>query len=177
MVVGKENMGDVVTADVSLEQVSQGAGAEIQQQSVVGSDEIAGSCSRGMHVRAGAENSQAHRMKGKLLIEILSKTVPETKEQQAQRLCILLAQRPLEIGSQECNMCCERFPEQGIALLGETYPDASAIVLHIVASDQTLHHEPVQHSRQCPLGHQSATGELGTGHAVGVSQCGNHIEL
>src|SRR5262245_35377593 len=177
MVVGKENMGDVVAVDASLDQVSQRAGAKIQQQRVVGSEEIAGSCSRGMHVRTGAENSQAHRVKGKLLIEILSKTIPKTEKQQAQRLRILLAQRPLEIGSQERDMCCERFPEQGIALLGETYPDASAIVLHIVASDQALRHEPVQHSRQCPLGHQSATGELGTGHAVGVSQSGNYVEL
>jgi hypothetical protein len=56
VVVGEENVGDPMPVHAGLQEIRQRAWAKVQQYRMVGADEIARSCSRGMYVRPGAED-------------------------------------------------------------------------------------------------------------------------
>jgi len=56
VVVGEENVGDPMPVHAGLQKIRQRAWAKVQQYRMVGADEIASGCSRGVYVRAGAED-------------------------------------------------------------------------------------------------------------------------
>jgi hypothetical protein len=58
--VRKENMGDAVTTDAGLDEVAQGARAEIEQHGLVGLDQIAGCRTGRMDVGTGTKDCQSH---------------------------------------------------------------------------------------------------------------------
>ncbi len=56
VIVGEENVGDPMPIHTGLQEIRQRARTKIQQDRMVGADEIARCCSRGMYVCAGAKN-------------------------------------------------------------------------------------------------------------------------
>jgi hypothetical protein len=60
VVVSDEEMLDPVAVRADLDEVHQRAGPEVEEQQLVGLDQVAGGRARGMHVRAGTEYGQAH---------------------------------------------------------------------------------------------------------------------
>ena len=67
--MGKEDMGNAVAIHAGLQQIHQGAGSEVEQEWLVGAEEIAGSSAGLVDVRAGPENRQMHRVLSHELID------------------------------------------------------------------------------------------------------------
>lgn len=59
--MGEENVRDLVPVHSGLNEIHQGARAEIQQNSVIRLHQIAGRSAGGMDISAGAENGELHR--------------------------------------------------------------------------------------------------------------------
>lgn len=58
--VGKQDVRNPMPIHARFDEIHQGTWAEIQQNVLIGSHQIPSRCSRGMHIGAGAKNSQAH---------------------------------------------------------------------------------------------------------------------
>ena len=103
--------------------------------------------------------------------------IPEAKQQSPYRLRVLLAQCPLEIGPDEGDVCGERFLKEGVPFLSQLHVGTPAVARHIVAPDQALRDQTIEHAGERPFRDQGLGGEFGTGHAVRISQRCDHIEL